>query len=171
MNTYYFTFDTDETFPFQGGWVEVLAPTRKAAAQIFQQYFPDEEYPYILNCADCFSQEEFEKRKRTTGDLEGACHLVIGPHKPDRSLNTRQDAEKAAPGAANTESGKELNNNFSVSPAKGNVKPIELFGCFSLDEDGNAYFETIPVGEIIGYMLRRSGYARLKIEVLRDEYA
>lgn len=77
--------------------------------------------------------------------------------------------EKAAPGAGNTESGTEQKINLSVSPSGGNVKPIEMYGCFSMDEDGNAYFEGIPVGVMIGNMLRRSGYARVKIEVWRDE--
>lgn len=77
--------------------------------------------------------------------------------------------EKAAPGATNTESGTEQKTNLSVSLSGGNVKPIEMYGCFSMDEDGNAYFEGIPVGEIIGNMLRRDGYARVKIEVWRDE--
>lgn len=82
-----------------------------------------------------------------------------------------QSTEKAAPGAGNTESGKEQKTNLSVSLSGGNVKPIEMYGCFSMDEDGNAYFEGIPVGEIIGNKLQHSGYAHLEIKVWRDEDA
>lgn len=80
-----------------------------------------------------------------------------------------QNTEKAAPGAGTPGSGTEQKTNLSVSPSGENVKPIEMYGCFSMDEEGNAYFEGIPVGEIIGNMLRCSGYARVKIEVWRNE--
>ena len=83
--------------------------------------------------------------------------------------------EKAAPGATNTESGKELNNNLSVSPSGGNVKCAELYGTFSLDYEGAALFEEMSVGEIVGNMLYKAGikdgYGHLKIEVWRDEDA
>ena len=79
--------------------------------------------------------------------------------------------EKTAPGATNTESGKELNNNLSVSLSRKKVNPSGMYGYFSMDEDGNAYFEGIPVGEIIGNKLQHSGYAHLEIKVWRDKDA
>ena len=77
--------------------------------------------------------------------------------------------EKAAPGATNTESGTEQKINLSVSLSRKKVNPSGMYGYFSMDEDGNAYFEGIPVGEIIGNKLQHSGYAHLEIEVWRDE--
>lgn len=77
--------------------------------------------------------------------------------------------EKAAPGATNTESGTEQKINLSVSPSGGNVKSAILSGQFEMDEDGNAEIYGAPVGAMIGNMLERSGYARVKIEVWRDE--
>ena len=77
--------------------------------------------------------------------------------------------EKAAPGATNTESGTEQKINLSVSPSGENVKSAILSGQFEMDEDGNAEIYGAPVGAMIGNMLRRSGYARVKIEVWRDE--
>lgn len=86
-----------------------------------------------------------------------------------------QNTEKAAPGATNTESGTEQKINLSVSPMKGNVKCAELYGTFSLDCEGAAFFEEISVAEIIGNMLYRAGikdgYGHLRIEVWRDEDA
>lgn len=82
-----------------------------------------------------------------------------------------QSIEKAAPGATNTESGKEIKSNLSVSLSRKKVNPSGMYGYFSMDEDGNAYFEGIPVGEIIGNKLQHSGYAHLEIKVWRDENA
>lgn len=82
-----------------------------------------------------------------------------------------QITEKAAPGAANTESGKEIKSNLSVSLSRKKVNPSGMYGYFSMDEDGNAYFEGIPVGEIIGNKLQHSGYAHLEIKAWRDEDA
>lgn len=83
--------------------------------------------------------------------------------------------EKAASGVTNTESGKEQNINLSVSPSGKNVKCAELYGTFSLDYEGAALFEEMPVAEIIGNMLYRlgikDGYGHLRIEVWRDEDA
>ena len=83
--------------------------------------------------------------------------------------------EKAAPGATNTESGKEQDINLSVSLSGENVKCAELYGTFSLDCEGEALFEEMSVGEIVGNMLYKAGikdgYGHLKIEGWRDEDA
>ncbi len=78
---------------------------------------------------------------------------------------------KAAPSAGTPESGKEIKSNLSVSLSRKKVNPSGMYGYFSMDEDGNAYFEGIPVGEIIGNKLQHSGYAHLEIEVWWDEDA
>lgn len=36
MNAYYYTFGTDERYPYQGGWVQVFAETMKEANQFFE---------------------------------------------------------------------------------------------------------------------------------------
>lgn len=82
MKTYYFTFGTDEDFPFQGGWVEVVAPNIRAAARIFKAYFPNDNDPDILNCADYYSEEVFRQTEMMAGNMGAGCHLVIGPYKP-----------------------------------------------------------------------------------------
>ena len=83
--------------------------------------------------------------------------------------------EKAAPGAGTPGSGTEQKINLSVSPMRENVKCAELYGTFSLDCEGEALFEEMSVGEIVGNMLYKAGikdgYGHLKIEVWRDEDA
>lgn len=82
-----------------------------------------------------------------------------------------ESIEKAAPGATNTESGTEQKINLSVSPSGENVKSAILSGQFEMDEDGNAEIYGAPVGAMIGNMIGHDGYARVKIEVWRDENA
>lgn len=82
-----------------------------------------------------------------------------------------ESIEKAAPGATNTESGTEQKINVSVSPSGENVKSAILSGQFEMDEDGNAEIYGAPVGAMIGNMIGHDGYARVKIEVWRDENA
>lgn len=79
--------------------------------------------------------------------------------------------EKTAPGATNTESGTEQKINLSVVLSRRNVKSAILSGQFEMDEDGNAEIYGAPVGAMIGNMIGHDGYARVKIEVWRDENA
>lgn len=83
--------------------------------------------------------------------------------------------EKAAQEVATFSDGTEQKINLSVSPMRKNVKCAELYGTFSLDCEGAAFFEEMSVAEIIGSMLYRAGikdgYAHLEIKVWRDEDA
>ena len=77
--------------------------------------------------------------------------------------------EKAAQEVATFSDGTEQKINLSVSPSGRNVKSAVLSGYFQMDEDGSAAIYGAPVGVMIGNMLGRSGYARVKIEVWRAE--
>mgnify|MGYP000894744336 FL=1 len=85
LKTYFFTFGSSEQFPFQCGWVEVLAPNMVAAQQIFRIYYPDiVDYPDrtegVLNCANYYTEDEFKKTKMyKEGNMGYCCHIVIGP--------------------------------------------------------------------------------------------
>ena len=57
MNAYYYTFGTDERYPYHGGWVQVFAETMKEANQLFRKYYPDRREG-ILNCAMVYEQED-----------------------------------------------------------------------------------------------------------------
>ena len=58
---FYFTFGTDERFPFCGGWVEVLAKNLREAQKIFGQHYHSRPGSILLNCAFCYTEEEFKK--------------------------------------------------------------------------------------------------------------
>lgn len=58
--TLLFTFGSDERYPYQGGYVEIAAPSIQAACTIFQAYYPD-RVDGILNCSDYYTAAEFEK--------------------------------------------------------------------------------------------------------------
>lgn len=73
----FYTFGTDERFPFCGGWVEVEAPSLKEAHAAFQKEFPDRE-PGILNCSDYYTKERFMATGMAKSGNRGAyCHKKI----------------------------------------------------------------------------------------------
>ena len=82
MNAYYYTFGTDERYPYQGGWVQVFAETMKEANQFFRKYYPDRNEG-ILNCAIVYEQEEFPKSMLINGNLGWYCHRTLGSYDED----------------------------------------------------------------------------------------
>lgn len=58
---FYFTFGTDRRFPFCGGWVEILAKDMQAAQKIFEQHYPSRPGSDLLNCAFCYTEDDFKK--------------------------------------------------------------------------------------------------------------
>lgn len=76
---YFFTFGSDERYPYQGGYVEIAAPSIQAACTIFRAYYPD-RVDGILNCSDYYTAAEFEKTgMKETGNRGAGCHCIIGP--------------------------------------------------------------------------------------------
>ena len=76
----YYTFGTDELFPFRGGWVEINAPTMREAHAVFRENFPDRpnQISVLLNCSDYYTEEEFEKTSMTEkGNLGAFCHKKL----------------------------------------------------------------------------------------------
>ena len=59
LNTFYYTFGTSESFPYQKGYVEVHAPNRKEADRTFRLNYPD-RFPGILNCANVYDKDAFD---------------------------------------------------------------------------------------------------------------
>ena len=73
----FYTFGTDDRFPFCGGWVEVEAPTMKEAHVVFREHYPDRE-PGILNCSDYYTEEQFNKSDMpVTGNRGAFCHCKL----------------------------------------------------------------------------------------------
>ena len=74
---FYFTFGTDEHYPYRGGWAEVEAEDLKEACSIFRYYFPD-RVPGILHCADYYTEEQFKTSgMMETGNFGAFCHCKM----------------------------------------------------------------------------------------------
>jgi len=75
---FYFTFGTDKQFPYQGGWVKVVANSRGEACEKFRTRFPYRNYNTI-NCAFIYSEDAFSKTIMAQGGgcLGEYCHEVI----------------------------------------------------------------------------------------------
>lgn len=82
METFYFTYGTDENFPFQMGWTEVCAADWKQAAALFRREHPDRT-PGIMNCSDIYSEQYFQDHVlpeyKTGSAAWRVCHERITP--------------------------------------------------------------------------------------------
>lgn len=73
----FYTFGSDEHFPFQGGWVEVTAGSMKQAHALFRACYPD-RVPGILNCSDYYTEQQFNTTDMpATGNRGAFCHHKI----------------------------------------------------------------------------------------------
>lgn len=73
----FYTFGSDERFPFYGGWVEIEAENMKQAHAIFRACYPDRK-PGILNCSDYYTETQFnESDMSNTGNRGAFCHRKI----------------------------------------------------------------------------------------------
>ena len=77
MQKFYFTFGTDGAFPYQGGWVELLAEGFADAFRKFRARFPD-RHEGCLNCSDYYTANTFAATGMQQSGNRGAfCHEVI----------------------------------------------------------------------------------------------
>lgn len=60
MQKYYFTFGSDEKFPYQNGFIEVRAESYVDAVRVFRDNVPDRTKD-VLNCSDVYDQEQWKK--------------------------------------------------------------------------------------------------------------
>lgn len=73
----FYTFGSDNRFPFCGGWVEVEAPSMKEAHAIFREHYPDRT-PGTLNCSDYYTETQFkESDMLSTGNRGAFCHRKL----------------------------------------------------------------------------------------------
>lgn len=73
----FYTFGSDERFPFRGGWVEIVAPSMRDAHAIFRKHYPDRT-PGILNCSDYYTEQQFnESDMPITGNRGAFCHCKL----------------------------------------------------------------------------------------------
>lgn len=72
---YYFTFGSDNAFPYYGGWVIIEAANESIARELFQTIYPN-KYHNTLNCAWVYTEEAFQKTEmyKKNNNLCSACH-------------------------------------------------------------------------------------------------
>ena len=78
LNSFYYTFGTADTQPFQRGWIEVQALNRQHADQLFRSSYPDRT-PGVLNCSSVLDQTHFEEYLDVLADYPDwqICHGII----------------------------------------------------------------------------------------------
>ena len=82
LRKYYFTFGTDEKYPYTGGWVLVYATNIHQANRLFKRKYPNRAGSQCMNCADVYSEKEFDMKE--TGNFGFYCHDVITPEGTER---------------------------------------------------------------------------------------
>jgi len=60
MHNFYFTFGSDKRFPYQNGYIVVVADNIKEAIQCFKKKYPNREGSDALNCSDYYSATQWE---------------------------------------------------------------------------------------------------------------
>lgn len=76
MNNYYFTFGSDERYPFQYGYVIIKANNIKEACNKFKHNFPNRKGSNCLNCAFYYNENEFMEHWNTVW-IKEKCHKII----------------------------------------------------------------------------------------------
>ncbi len=93
-----FTFGSSEKFPFQMGYVSIIAPSLKEAIAEFRRHYPD-RHENCLNCSDYYFKPESVAEIKAHGNGAG-CHrkidITIPKSKPIDSLISKatQTSEK-----------------------------------------------------------------------------
>lgn len=60
---YYFTYGSDDRFPFQSGWTEVEAESYDQAVEGFQAFHPNRPGSDFINCAGIYGEESFSRKR------------------------------------------------------------------------------------------------------------
>lgn len=76
--SWYFTFGSAESYPFQGGWVRVFAHDLGQAIAVFKHSYPNRSEG-IVNCAFWYEDVEFYKgcMFNNIGKNGNVCHAIL----------------------------------------------------------------------------------------------
>lgn len=92
MADFYFTYGSDERFPFYGGWTRITAPSINVALSIFASIHPNRDN--CLNCADYYTEKEFKQTEmyktqdnRGYGEQE---HIALDIEYPNQKKDRRE---------------------------------------------------------------------------------
>ena len=86
MPKYYFTYGTDPSYPFQGGWTEIEAPAKPSACIIFKMFHPNlPGSAGVLNYAGLYTEEEFiaSGMAGPEGNFGAFCQELILVHREE----------------------------------------------------------------------------------------
>lgn len=92
MAKFYFTYGSDERFPFRGGWTEVIAPNRSMAVEAFRAVHPDIN-ENTINCSFVYTEDDFKTSCMAdgSGNMKKFCHdritLTVETCDPDEVIN------------------------------------------------------------------------------------
>lgn len=93
MADFYFTYGSDERYPFYGGWTRITAPSINVALSIFASIHPNRDN--CLNCADYYTENEFKQTEmykaqdnRGYGEQE---HIVLDIEYPNQNKKTAEN--------------------------------------------------------------------------------
>lgn len=76
-NIYFYTYGSDEKFPYQFGWTEIEAPDWSTAHRAFRTFHPSRDNARVLNCADFYTEDEFKYAFPDANNLGKGCHERI----------------------------------------------------------------------------------------------
>ena len=77
LKPFVFTYGSDESYPYYGGWCVIYAENRSEACDIHKDKYGLYKQEYLGNFAFCYSMEEFAKTgMRESGNLGNYCHAV-----------------------------------------------------------------------------------------------
>ena len=76
LSNFYFTYGTDEYYPFYGGWTKIAAPSKNIALDYFVAIHPNNGN--CLNCACYYTEDEFKRTSMyENGNLGAREHEYI----------------------------------------------------------------------------------------------
>ena len=73
MRNYYFTYGTDTSLPFCGGYTKVIARNMSEAVQMFNSRHPCRHHS-VVNCSYILYEDEFKLFYKNS---DAECHEVI----------------------------------------------------------------------------------------------
>ena len=76
MKRFYYTFGGDLKFPYQCGWVVVVARNWEEAHAKFRNRFPD-RHENTLNCAFCYDADQWAKMNPEKAWTGWKCFEII----------------------------------------------------------------------------------------------
>lgn len=87
MNNYYFTYGSDDNYPFHGGWTRITTDTIGRACAIFKAIHPCKT-DGLLNCAFYYKEDEFKSTDMYSDGNLGAYeheHITVIVEHPNKN--------------------------------------------------------------------------------------